>query len=225
MSLRMYQRLVLATAFIFFFFHAEAQMGASMLRSINRGIYDPSVVPYEGSPYLTEEFVESVVLTTNNRQSGLIMRYNIYDDNIELKQQNGATFLLDPDLRLTKIIIGTTPFIVGRFEYKGKDRKGFLELLDSGKVSLFAKMVVEHKEKEEPAPMKYNLAPERFIRDKDVFYYRIGDGQVLQIDKLKNLVEALPEKNAEAAAFVKAEKISKDKKDLIRFFKYYNSLF
>jgi hypothetical protein len=56
----------LSYSIYFFFLAAEAQMGASMLRSINRGIYDPSVVPYEGSPYLTNEFVESVVLTTNN---------------------------------------------------------------------------------------------------------------------------------------------------------------
>jgi hypothetical protein len=212
------KKLTLALLFSTCFFAAQSQYNIRAMRPT----FGTEEKVVEGTPYLDDKFAESKILSNHNKQSAL-MRYNIFDDNMEL-QQEGGTFYLDPDMRINKVIVGDTEFVVGRFEYKGKPHKGFLELLDSGKVSLFAKKIVEHKEAEQAAPMKYNLAPERYIRDKDVYYYRIGTGEIARVDKIKDLLDALPEKKEEAKAFVKTEKISKEREDLIRLCNYYNAL-
>jgi hypothetical protein len=219
-----YNRLLFVALFSTVSLAAESQQVNQLLKRASSSVYDVGVRNFEGTPYLDDNFVESVVSSNASNQSGLLMRYNIFEDNMEV-QQSGVVFILDPDMRINKVVIGKTPFVVGKFEYKGKPHKGFLELLDSGKVSLFAKKIVEHKEREEPTPLKYQGAPERFVRNQDIFYYRIDTGELIKIDKMKNFPETLSEKKEEISSFIKKEKISKNREDLIKLFNYYNSLF
>jgi hypothetical protein len=72
--------------------------------------------------------------------------------------------------------------------------------------------------------MQYQGKPARYVRLNDVFYYKLADGKIKEIDNIKKLIEVLPEKKEEASAFVKKEKISTKRDDLIEFARYYNSL-
>jgi hypothetical protein len=151
------------------------------------------------------------------------MRYNIFNDVIEF-QQNGSVLALAPDKRINKVTIGSHTFVVNRFEFKSKQIEGYLERLDSGKLTLLAKMVVVFKEREEPRAMQYSIVPARFNRLGDVHYSMLPDGQLVKIESIKKLLEQLPDKNEEMAAFVKKEKIRDDREGLVKFFSYYNSL-
>ena len=67
--------------------------------------------------------------------------------------------------------------------------------------------------------------PAKFTRTDDVYYYKIGEGEVVKIDNLKKMIEGFPDKKNELSQFAKSEKINtKDEEDLKKLIKYYNSL-
>jgi hypothetical protein len=183
--------------------------------------YPPDVV---GSPYLDTVFVSGVVTTANGTYEHIPMRLNAYADNVEFKQEE-RIMTLEPDHRLRGITIGTTRFIVGRFDFKGKAVTGFLEELHAGKAVLLAKKVVIYKEREEPTAMQYNVIPARFTRLADVYYVKFeGDDDIKKISSVKKLIEQFPNHREQLSQFAKKERISGNREDLLRLFQYYSSL-
>jgi hypothetical protein len=177
----------------------------------------------EGSAFLDEKFITGDVIALNRKFEGIPMRYNIFDDNIEFKQNDGQ-FILLPEPRIQKVHIGEEIFIAEKHEVKGKPKVGFLMMIDSGKVILMRKKVVIFSPKSEPTALNPVSTPARFTRDQDLYFYKIGD-EVKRITNLKSLIDGLPDKRDEVARFVKKEKVSvKNEVELIKIVRYYNSL-
>ena len=58
-----------------------------------------------------------------------------------------------------------------------------------------------------------------------MYFLQVGDGELKQVDNIKEIIAALPDKQDELTQYAKKEKISaKKEKDIIQFVKYYNSL-
>ncbi len=179
---------------------------------------------FEGSPFLNETFVTGDVYSFNSKFAGIPLRYNIFNDNIEFKQNN-VVYALIPEPRIKKVHLGGDVFLVEKHEVKGKLKFGFLTLLDSGKVILMSKKIVNFTEKQEPKALESASTPAKFTRAQDEYFYKIGKGDAMKIGNLKNFIGSFPDKQDELAQFAKKEKISAKKEaDLIKFVKYYNSL-
>jgi hypothetical protein len=170
----------------------------------------PKVV-YEGSPYLNDEFKTGVVSAGTMQFNGVPMRYNIVDDVMEY-QVVGQTFLLDPDPKITKIVIGDQTFVVVS--------NGFYELQVEGKLSLLSKKVINYRPNNDLTGV-----PAKYSRQEDIHYLILADLSQEKVTTMKNFLDFIPDKKEEMTALAKTEKLSvKDWDDLVRLVKYYNSL-
>lgn len=219
----------LALAFVFFSSAATAQRLVG--RDLKDNLFikastslDQSYESIEGSPFLDAAFVPGEIITQNMRFDGIPMRYNIFNDQIEFKQNN-SSYILAPETRIKQVHIGPNTFIAEEHEVKGKLKLGFLTLLDSGKVSLMAKKIVVYNPKTEPTALAPLSSPAKFTRTQDIFYYKIGNAPVSQVFSLKDLIKSLPGKQDEVNQFARKEKISvKKEEELLKLIRYYNSL-
>ena len=179
------------------------------------------VEDYEGSPFLDKTFVEGEIYSFKNKFIGVPLRYDIFNDNMEFKQNNYVYTLL-PEPHIKKVQFDGNTFIV---EAIGKGKFRFLTQLDSGKVVLMSKKVVLFQKKRQPKGYETAATSAKFTRNQDIFFYKIGESGITKVSSLKSLIESLPDKQDDVNQFVKKEKISaKKEEDLVKLIKYYNSL-
>ncbi|MEX2232132.1 MAG: hypothetical protein WD824_08230 [Cyclobacteriaceae bacterium] len=173
---------------------------------------------YEGSPYLQETFVSGYVHFGKIKSTPVSMRYNIYSDIIEVQAQ-GVIYLLKPDPRVTKIEIGEQTFVPDTFRPLKKST--YFEVLEAGTLTLLAKKIVNYRKK-----IEISDVPAKYSRQPDQYYFKFDKEPVVKFTGFKAIIENSPNKKEELSQFVKAEKLSsKDWEDLVKFAKFYNSLF
>jgi hypothetical protein len=178
----------------------------------------------EGTPYLDENYVDGEIYYGEAKRAQVPLRYNIYRDLMEY-QQNGKPLVLDPSDKIKKVRLGENTFIVDKFEFEGKTKLGFLNLLDSGKVTLLSKKVVKYQEPLKGRALDGGDLPAKFSRSTDAFFFKVGGGIAQKIDNVKDMIATLPDKQEELKQFVKKEKISPKKEgELLKLVRYYNSL-
>ena len=178
----------------------------------------------QGSPYLNETFVAGQI-DLGTTKSKLPVRYNIYKDEIEY-QQNGQTLALNPNSGIKKVSAGNTTFLFfDKFDYRGKTKRGYLVLLDSGKVTLMSKKRIVFDAAKLGGNVDGTNSPAKFTELPDMYYYKIGDSEPKLVDNIKNMIASFPDQQEALRQFAKQEKISaRNEKELIRFVQYYNSL-
>lgn len=194
-----------------------------MLIKLNKD-NDRSVKNFEGSPFLSEEFVTGQVFTSGKKFTNVPIRYNIFNDQMEFRQ-NELTYALYPESRISKVILGSETYVVEQYEIKGKMTYGYLTRIDSGQLTVLSKKVVRFTDAQEAKALESSNKPAKFTRAADVYYYKIGNGEVTKVGSLKNLIESLPDKQNEVAVYAKKERLSvKAEEDLKKLATYYNSL-
>lgn len=177
----------------------------------------------DGTPYLDEEYLSGVIYYGNTSLT-VPIRYNAYQDLIEY-QQSGRAMVLDPGPAIRKVCFGKSTFVPLTYEFKGKSKVGYFELLDSGRMTLYSKKSILYFDVKKGGAMDGTDQPAHFRRAPDTFYYRIGDGELIEIGNIKSMIKTLPDKQDEMAEFAKKEKISpKKEEEVIQFVQYYNSL-
>lgn len=177
----------------------------------------------DGTPYINDAYVEGVIYYASKNHTAPI-RYNAFQDLIEY-QQNGQAVVLDPSTVIKKVIIGTSTFVPLKYEFNGKSKLGYFQMLDSGKVTLYAKKKVIFLPARKGGALDGSDQPAHYKRSPDVFYYKTGDGALQEVESIKSMIANLPDKQEELTQFAKKEKISPRKeKEIIQFVQYYNSL-
>ena len=185
---------------------------------------DHSIKDFEGSPFLKQEFITGRVYGPKIKYKDIALRYNIFNDQMEF-QQNNTIYALYPEPRITKVLLGDETYVVEKYEIKGKMAYGYLARLDTGKLTLLSKKVVRFTEKQEPKALEGAGKPAKFTRAQDIYYYKIGNGEITKVVSLKSFIESLPDKREEISNYAKSEKLSvKDEADLMKLVKYYNAL-
>jgi hypothetical protein len=185
---------------------------------------DRSVKDFEGSPFLNEQFVPGQIISTGKKLTAVPLRYNIFNDQMEFKQ-NDLTYALYPEGRIVKVILGDETYVVEKYEIKGKMDYGYLSRLDSGKLTVLVKKVVRFTESQEAKALESSNKPAKFTRVSDVCYYKIGNGELTKAGSLKSLITSLPDNQDQAESYAKREKIStRNAEDLKKLAAYYNGL-
>lgn len=217
------------TLFLSAFCIAQQQVGKNiadhlLIKSADKDRYGETDKETVGSPYLKDDFVKGKVYTFNRDFNDVPMRYNIYNDYVEFTQDN-KTYILDPEPRIKELNFDNKTFLVFKYEYKGKSKHGYLELLDTGKVMLLAKKTMLYREWQPAKALESGPTPAKYTKTGDIYFYKIGDGEVTRVEGLKTMIESFPDKQTELTAFAKKEKLgAKDAEDLKKLLKYYNSL-
>jgi hypothetical protein len=185
---------------------------------------DRSIGEFEGSPYLNVQFVPGQIVSSGKRYTAVPIRYNIFNDQMEF-QQNDLTYALYPEARISKVIVADETYVVEKYDIRGKMDYGYLTRLDSGKLTVFAKKVVRFTEKQEAKALESSGKPAKFTRAADMYYYKVGNGEVIKAGSLKSFIESLPDNQSQVAEFAKKEKLStKNEEDLRKLSGYYNGL-
>lgn len=190
-----------------------------LAKDTDRGVKD-----FEGSPFLNEQFVPGQIISTGKKLTAVPLRYNIFNDQMEFRQ-NDLTYALYPEGRIVKVILGDETYVVEKYEIKGKMDYGYLSRLDSGKLTVLVKKVVRFTESQEAKALESSNKPAKFTRVPDVYYYKIGDGELTKAGSLKSLISSLPDNQNQVESYAKREKIStRNAEDLKKLAAYYNGL-
>jgi len=175
----------------------------------------------EGSPYENENFVFGKVISEKmNISKPYFMRYNIYGDAIEVKDNE----------ELNELVKSLDLFaVISNKEYHYKEytdesetiNKGYFVLLFRGdNIELFSRKTQKYKE---PKPPKNSFQPKEpgaFI-DYENFYFKKGDKLSALSTSKKDLVNQFPGIEADVKNFLKANKINlKSEADMIELLTY-----
>lgn len=174
----------------------------------------------EGSPYLDADFKEGIIYLKDSSAAKLMLRYNIYSDEIEYRL-NEINYSIGNKPLINKITIEGSVFVYLPFIGDG----GYFELLELGNCILLQKRTIKYKAAEGPKPIEGTITPAKFIPGSDIFYIVTNDSLSTRIENMKSVTEALQDKKQEVEGFIDQQKLKKTKKDnLIQIAKFYNAL-
>ncbi len=193
-----------------------------LLLDSRKVLYGDGAAETVGTPYLAETFDSADVYTLKGVFNSMQMRYNVHEDYMEYKDKD-VVYILDPALNIKRVDLGNNRFVVEKSEAGGKMKLGYFVLLDSGKVTLLAKKNVAYREPQ-PAKAMQEATLGSYTKQKDEYFFKIGNGQLNEITSPKRMIESFPDKKDELEQFVRKEKISRNEEDLTRLVRYYNSL-
>jgi hypothetical protein len=180
----------------------------------------------EGSPYLHEEFDSATLYSgSEKRYRGLVMRYNIYSDQIEFKNENDQLRVLTNPEIVRLIEMGEDTIVYRPYQMGGQSVDfGFFLVLEDGPVNLLVKKMMIIREAK-LAGAYAEAEPARFVSKPDTYFLQSAGRPAHVIVGKKGLVELFPDKSKEVSNFIKKNKIKTSKpEDLIELVRYYNGL-
>jgi hypothetical protein len=184
------------------------------------GVNDNLPANLEGSPYLTDDFRRGMVYMENETPYPAMMRYNAYQDEMQVQGPNGISTLFLRD-NIWAVLNGET-FKIASYEKGSGAAKGYFVELNQGNTRLlkqYKKVFLEAV----PASSSYTQdRPPRF--EDDITYYLLQESGPAQEVKLrkKDILNLLSSKEAES--FVKENKLGlKTEQEVLRVLNYLNA--
>jgi hypothetical protein len=223
---------------IVLFFGIISQIQAQNIYYINQQIVDaldriaqlknlsPQAQGIGGSPYDHDDFIPGdIYYDVNWRYPGVPMRFNIFNDEMEIKLEGQEkVYAVSPEKRIGKIAFQKDTFVVADYEFKRKIIAGFFMVLAHGKVDLLEKPRVEFREKEVDKGF-VEPEPDRFIRLQDEYYIRKNGKMAEKLPNLKKVIEFIGDHQKDLEIYAKENKISSGNiEEMIQFVSFYNSL-
>jgi hypothetical protein len=177
---------------------------------------------YEGSPFLIDSFVEGILRIKNEATYKMPMRYNLYGDVLDVKYK-GRDLVLTPNDIIEVIEIKNHKLVTTLYEFNGTRNKGFLFLLDTGKVNLLMKKNISFEDWRPARAQEAGPKLARFKESLDAFFLQSGT-KVTQIKNIKDLPGLFSSNRSKVTDFIKKNKTKLKQEKLIELVKYYNSL-
>lgn len=202
-----------------FDFYQHNKSLTELLRNSN------STSAVQGSPYLTEEFINGSIYTTSKTQFvDIPLRYNIYNDQVEFKNNDNQILAIAVPEVVEKVEFGEylmeyIPFREGR-----KISNGFLLVLEKGEASLYSRQKIV-LEPAKSAGAYQSAEPAQFNRKADEFYIRVRNEEAKPVSGKKELLDIFIDKEKDMAEFIKDNKIKTGNAESLReLVVFYNSL-
>jgi hypothetical protein len=163
----------------------------------------------EGTPYMSNTFSLATIYYGDEIVGDLYYRYNAYNEEVEIKDQNidGAPIKgLGKDKKI-KLMVNGKPMSFKTFiDKKGNTKNGYLTLLTDGELKLYKHLKVTFKEAKKAEnslvkgnPAKFSQATRYYIESADgnrINYVELNNKKVLNLlsnDKKKVLSDYLKE--------------------------------
>jgi hypothetical protein len=179
----------------------------------------------QGSPYASKDFQEGFMVTVQNQKFvGISLRYNIYNDRIEYRDDKGNPMVFTYPEIINHVMIGDTKYIYSPYSVVKKIEKGFFRVIEEGKVSLYDRQNVMFQEAQAPGAYK-DAVPPQFIKKPVEYYIRVEPGEAKKVGSKNELPSLFPDKQAELEEYIKKNKVKPNNEgDLKNLVKFYNSL-
>lgn len=166
----------------------------------------------EGSPYLSNDFKVTTLFYGEENQGTIYYRYNAYNEELEIKEQNLESEpirALSKDKKI-KILVKGKPMSFKTFtSKKGYTKNGYLTLLRDGNYKLYHHLGVTFKDVKKPANSFEKGRPARF-NQTDQYYFENKNGKTLSEIEFSNskILDLVDDSERKAAAkFLKENKI------------------
>ena len=178
-----------------------------------------------GSPYDSKDFQEGFLVTTSNQKYvGLFLRYNIYSDRIEYRDESGSPRVFDHPEIINHVSIGNVKYIYSPYSVIKRIERGFFKVIEEGKSSLYVKQNIYFQEAQ-PAGAYKDAVPPQFINKPNEFYIRVEPAEAKKVGNKNELPSLFPDRQTELTEYIKKNKIkTNNADDLAELVKFYNSL-
>ena len=181
-------------------------------------------VPIEGTPYMNATYKHGETVINGINRTKALMRYNAYNDAIELLDENNTPRKLLRRKSIEAIFDGKTYKIFDYLE-GGKAREGYFNPLNTGVVKLVFKPKKMFVQAEKP-DHGYDTYKPPIYKDISSYYIISGDRPAIKtrLGK-KQILNHLTKNKAQVKKFISSEKLNLKKEvDVIELIDYYNSL-
>lgn len=179
----------------------------------------------DGTPYLSENFTNGeVILNDSLLYMDIPLRYNIYNDKIEFKNENEQVLEIDNSKQNGKYRFNNQIFISHNYFYEGQQKQGILELLVDGEIQLYKKHTVEFTNSTKAIGYQ-EAKPNRFTScDCEYLIAKGKNNPELIKQNKKTIFEELKQYQINIEQYAKEEKLNpKSEKELIRIVSYCNN--
>jgi hypothetical protein len=161
-----------------------------------------------GSPYYSDEFINSIVYLKDGEHATLPIRYDLFKDEIEFKRDNALLWLEKKDVAY--ISMGKETLIVEpASDAPGKSAYFFVQ--DTGKYSLFIRRKARF-EAYVPPRAYVEAVPDRFKRENDLFFLKSEGLPALEINS-KKVLQTILNDNPQALEFIKRTRVRVNKSE------------
>jgi uncharacterized protein with FMN-binding domain len=183
-------------------------------------------VDADGSPYIEDVFLSLKIDTyTDMIYTG---RYNAYNDEMEVKIENGKIVALDNKNEYTVTFTNKNK-IYKTYNYttkKGVAKRGFLVVVkETEKYSLLKREHIKYQEGKQATSSYQKDKPASFKRESDTYFLKLGNKIMFLPQKKKSFLKAFPKKSSDLKSYIKKNKINlKKEEDLKKIVKYLSEL-
>jgi hypothetical protein len=181
-------------------------------------------VPIQGSPYINELYKKGETIINNENSTGALMRYDAYNEAVELLDANGTARKL---LRRKNIKAAFDNKIYEVIEYVdgGKNRLSYFNPLNEGITVLYLrpKKIFIQASKPEHG---YETYQPPVYKDVSTYYIKKGKEAAIEIELSKrSILNTLKKPKGKLMDYVKDNNLNlKNQEDIIRLLKYYDIL-
>ena len=179
---------------------------------------------FKGSPYENNKYVSGLLVDElNNKKTKVYLRYNIYNDQIEMKTDiyhPAEAVLREADISC--VMNGLSYHFLTFTNDRGSKIDGYLVLLFKGKnYSLYKRLTSKFTPKEEEIDNSYRKAKKASFSLKVSYYIKQGNNISYLPYKKKKLLKNYPELNKNLKTYInKTHPNLKKKDDLIGLVRY-----
>lgn len=182
-------------------------------------------VNVKGTPYLTDFFVPATIYPDDDL---FFVKYNLVDDEMEVKLSATKTIILDNSFKKYTIVFKESKETFVTLNEAGKkDPSYFIEIKKTDNISLYKKKTKNFIQATKATDNYSKDKPARFSKLEEVFYVQLtSDGSVTELPKKRKAFLKLFQNNkSEIEGFIKKNKLKLDKEeDLISLFTFIESL-
>ena len=196
---------------------------SAYLESLTNPIYDD----IEGSPYLQETFVPARI---NGAEETKFVRFNAFDNAIEVNLGNGQMIILDKRTTYLFEVLDGSNRVYQTLTYRNDEDQigmGFFERIYVDEMfALYLKERVKLVRGVKDQQAYGGDRPDKFLKVNDIYFisnFRSKTPDLLEVPrKRKDFFRFFPKREKEIEKFVKQEKLDVNTaKDIVSIFEYY----
>lgn len=206
-----------------FLLYAQANQLSGSDQRLEIRLFQDSSIPdtekVEGSPYLDEDFQEAKI---NDRPNSYLVRYNVFNDNMQVKITDGNILILNNEARSYTITFNNKGRVYETVTFE-KEGVGYAQLVwqGIGGSALYVKQIIKYTPSRENSTGYGQSFPARYTRGDDIFYIKKNEAAKL-IEVPSNQGKFFKQFGPDLKEYVKKNSLDiRIKEDLISIMSYY----
>jgi hypothetical protein len=207
--------------------NSESLLAKLRLNESIGGIKNVTYDKIKGDPYIYKDFHEGELILKNGETFRLDLRYDIYGDQVHLKNNDNIYGIIHPE-KISLIVIDTVRFLycgyVNSPASESSRYDSYFILKTDGKCKLLIRKNVRIQDAEPPKPLQ-DAKPARFIHTNDSYYLKLENKNAVLMRNKKDIISVLTDQKEALNKFISSNKSRMNKiEDLIKIVDYYNNL-